>query len=68
MPFAEPAIRDEIDVLVPAKELYQAVKTETAPKLEIRIRDGKFELRANNRTLVLSFLSRRTFRRSLTAS
>jgi DNA polymerase III beta subunit len=61
MPSAGPAIRDDIDVLVPAKELHQTVKTETAPKLEIRIRDGKFELRANNRTLVLSCLESKNF-------
>src|SRR5581483_325828 len=41
------------DVLVPAKELYQIVKTETAPKLEVRIRGDKLELHANNRSLVL---------------
>jgi hypothetical protein len=53
MPFAGPAIENNTDVLVPAKELYQIVKTETAPKLEIQIRGGKFELHANNRSLVL---------------
>src|SRR5215469_2905789 len=53
MPFAAPTIAHSIDVLVPAKELYQAVKTESAPTMEVRIHDGKFEVRANNRTLVL---------------
>src|SRR5579885_2940438 len=53
MPFAGPAIEKDTDVLVPAKELYQIVKTETAPKLDIRIHGGKFELHANNRSLVL---------------
>ena len=53
MPFAAPAIANSVDMLVPAKELYQAVKTESAPTLEIRIHDGKFEVRANNRILVL---------------
>ncbi len=53
MPFAGPAIENDIDVLVPAKELYQIVKTETVPKLEVRIRAAKFELHANNRSLVL---------------
>ncbi len=53
MSFAGPAIENDTDVLVPAKELYQIVKTETAPKLEVRIRGGKFELHANNRSLVL---------------
>jgi DNA polymerase-3 subunit beta len=53
MPFAAPAITNSVDVLVPAKELYQAVKTESALNLEIRIHDGKFDVRANNRTLVL---------------
>jgi len=53
MPFAGPATENEINVLVPANELYQIVKTETAPNLEVRIRGGKFELHANNRSLVL---------------
>jgi DNA polymerase III sliding clamp (beta) subunit (PCNA family) len=53
MSFAVPAISNSVDVLVPAKELYQAVKTESAPNMEVRIHDGKFEVRANNRTLVL---------------
>lgn len=43
----------ETDVLVPAKELHQLVKTESAPNLEIRIRNDKFEVSANRRTLVL---------------
>ncbi len=51
----------DVDVLVPAKELYQAVKTESAPKLDIRIRDDKFELRANNRSLVLGCLGPKNF-------
>jgi DNA polymerase III subunit beta len=54
MPFAAPATRSEVDVLVPAKELYQAVKTESAPNLEIRFHDSKFEVRATNRILMLS--------------
>src|SRR5438034_178828 len=53
MPSAAPVIPNSADVLVTAKELYQAVKTESAPNVEIRIHDGKFEVRANNRTLVL---------------
>ncbi len=53
MPFAGPVIENNIDVLVPAKELYQIVKTETAPTLDARIRGGKFELHANNRSLAL---------------
>jgi DNA polymerase-3 subunit beta len=53
MPFAAPAITNSVDVLVPAKELYQTTKTESASNMEIRIHDGKFEVRANNRTLVL---------------
>jgi DNA polymerase III subunit beta len=52
MPFAAPTV-NSVDVLVPAKELYQAVKTESTPNMEVRIHDGKFEVRANNRTLVL---------------
>jgi len=61
MPFAAPAIANSADVLVPAKELYQAVKTESTPNLEIRIHDGKFEVRANNRTLVLSCVEPKNF-------
>ena len=53
MPFVGAAVENETDVLVPAKELYQIVKTETAAKLEFRIRAGKFELHANNRSLAL---------------
>lgn len=53
MPLTAPATTKSADVLVPAKELYQALKTESAPNLEVRIHDGKFEVRANNRTLVL---------------
>ncbi len=53
LPFAAPAVANSVDVLVPAKELYQSVKTESASNLEIRIHDGKFAVRANNRTLVL---------------
>jgi len=53
VPFAAPAIHVSADVLVPAKELHQAVKTESAPNLEIRIREGKFEVIANNRSLAL---------------
>jgi DNA polymerase-3 subunit beta len=61
MPFAAPAISNSADVLVPAKELYQAVKTESAPNLGIRIHDGKFEVRANNRTLVLPGVETKNF-------
>ena len=61
MPFAAPAIANSADVLVPAKELHQAVKTESAPNLEIRIYDSKFEVRANNRTLVLSCVEPKNF-------
>ena len=61
MPFPAPAIANSVDVLVPTKELYQAVKTESVPNLEIRIHDGKFEVRANNRTLVLSCVEPKNF-------
>src|SRR5205807_885615 len=44
MPYAAAAITNSVDVLVPAKELYQAVKTESAPNMEIRIHDGKLEV------------------------
>src|SRR5438067_11644952 len=42
-----------IDVLVPAKDLYQALKTETASMLEIKIHDSKFEVHANRRVVEL---------------
>ena len=42
LPFAAPATTKSADVLVPAKELYQAVKTESATNLDVRIHDGKF--------------------------
>jgi DNA polymerase-3 subunit beta len=61
LPFAASSIIKPVDVLVPAKELYQAVKTESAPNLEIRIHDGKFELLASNRTLVLSATEPKNF-------
>src|SRR5215471_14937842 len=48
-----PAGHDKVDVLVPAKELYQLVKTESAPNLEVRIHDSKFEVNASKRTVVL---------------
>jgi DNA polymerase III beta subunit len=53
IPFATPPAVKAVDVLVPAKEIYQAVKTESASNLEIRIHDSKFEVRASNRTLML---------------
>src|SRR5579864_8731595 len=39
LPFAAPATTKSADVLVPAKELYQAAKTESAPNLEVRVYD-----------------------------
>jgi DNA polymerase III subunit beta len=54
IPFTGQTVYKSLDVLVPAKELYQTVKTESAPNLEVRISDGKFELRADNRTMTLS--------------
>jgi DNA polymerase-3 subunit beta len=54
IPFAGPTAEKSIDVLVPARELQQVLKTESAPNLEVRIRDSKFELHANNRSLVLT--------------
>ena len=54
IPFVGGVIDSDVDALVPAKELYQLVKTESAPSLKIRIRNGKCEVSANNRTVVLS--------------
>ena len=54
IPFAGEAVDSDVDALVPAKELCQLVKTESAPSLKIRIRNGKCEVSANKRTVVLS--------------
>jgi len=54
IPFVGEAIDSDVDALVPAKELCQLVKTESAPSLKIRIRNGKCEVSANKRTVVLS--------------
>src|SRR5581483_4759758 len=52
-----------IDVLVPAKDLYQAVKTETAPNVEIKIHEGKFEVHANKRMVELPCVEPKNFPR-----
>src|SRR5438552_2508704 len=54
IPFVGEAIDSDVDALVPAKELCQLVKTESAPNLKIRIRNGKFEVNASKSTVVLS--------------
>jgi DNA polymerase III subunit beta len=54
VPFVGEAIDSDVDALVPAKELCQLVKTESAPSLKIRIRNGKCEVSASKRTVVLS--------------
>src|SRR6266704_5855485 len=54
VPFVGEAIDSDVDALVPAKELCQLVKTESAPNLKIRIRNGKCEVSASKRTVVLS--------------
>ena len=54
IPFVGGVIDSDVDALVPAKELCQLVKTESAPSLKTRIRNGKCEVSANNRTVVLS--------------
>jgi len=61
IPFAGPVAEKDIDVLVPAKELQQILKTESAPNLEVRIRHSKFELHANNRSLVLTCVEPNNF-------
>jgi DNA polymerase III subunit beta len=63
MPLAVPATPNSVDVLVPAKDLYQAVKTESARNMEVRIHDGKLEVRGNNRTLVLPCVEPKNFPR-----
>jgi DNA polymerase-3 subunit beta len=52
-----------LDVLVPAKELYQAVKTENAPTVEIKIHDSKFEVHANKRMMEVPFVEPKNFPR-----
>lgn len=54
VPFVREPIDSDVDVLVPAKELCQLVKTESAPNLKIRIRRDKCEVSASKRTVVLS--------------
>jgi len=54
IPFVGEAVDSDADVLVPAKELCQLVKTESDPNLKIRIRDSKCEVSASKRTVVLS--------------
>src|SRR5216110_2707891 len=54
IPFVGEPIDSDVDALVPAKELCQLVKTESAPSLKIRIRNGKCEVSASKRTVVLS--------------
>src|SRR5579885_2047659 len=68
MPFAGPVIENNIDVLVPAKELYQIVKTETAPTLDARIRGGKFELHATTEAWLFLAVNQKTSRRFPTGS
>ena len=62
VPSPAPPIPD-VDVLVPAKELYQAVKTETAPTVEIKIHDSKFEVHANKRMVELPCAEPKNFPR-----
>ena len=54
IPFVGEAIDSDADVLVPAKELCQLVKTESDTNLKIRIRNGKCEVSASKRKVVLS--------------
>src|SRR5438105_15466233 len=61
IPFVGEAIDSDVDVLVPAKELCQLVRTESAPSLKIRIRNGKCEVSANKRTVVLSCADLKSF-------
>lgn len=61
VPLSMPPTHSNVDVLVPATELFQLVKTESAPKMEIRIRDTKLEVNANKRTLVLPCLEPKNF-------
>src|SRR5215813_201819 len=63
VPFLARPAHDSLDVLVPAKELYQAVKSESAPSLTVRINDSKFEVRADRRVLALSWTEPKNFPR-----
>ena len=62
VPSPAPPIPD-VDVLVPAKELYQAVKTETAATVEIKIHDSKFEVHASKRMVELPVAEPKNFPR-----
>ena len=62
VPAPAPPISD-VDVLVPARELYQALKTETVATVEIKIHDNKFEVHANNRMVALPCVEPKTFPR-----
>lgn len=62
VPSPAPPISD-VDVLVPARELYQALKTETVPTIEIKIHDNKFEVHANNRMVALPCVEPKNFPR-----
>jgi len=63
VPFLTRPSQDSLDVLVPAKELYQAVKSESAPSLTVKINDSKFEVRADRRVLALSWTEPKNFPR-----
>lgn len=63
VPFLARPAQDSLDVLVPAKELYQAVKSESARSLTVRITDSKFEVRADRRVLALSWTEPKNFPR-----
>lgn len=52
-----------IDVLVPARELFQAVKTETASTVGIKIHENKFEVHANKRVLEVPIVEPKNFPR-----
>jgi len=61
LPFLARPPKDSLDVLVPAKELYQALKAESTPNLTIKINDSKFEVHADKRVLSLSWTEPKNF-------
>jgi DNA polymerase III subunit beta len=61
VPVAGPT--SNIDVLVPARELFQAVKTETAPTVGIKIHENRFEVHANRRVLEVPIVEPKNFPR-----
>jgi DNA polymerase-3 subunit beta len=61
VPFLARPPQNSLDVLVPAKELYQALKSESAPNVTVKLNDSKFEVHADKRALALSWTEPKNF-------